>query len=51
MIYKKFQGKKLPALGLGAMRLPTIDDNYGCIDEVAFEEMIAYAMAKSSIWI
>ena len=26
MIYKDFQGKKLSALGFGAMRLPTIAD-------------------------
>lgn len=25
MIYKEFQGEKLSALGLGAMRLPVVD--------------------------
>lgn len=45
MIYKDFQGKKLSALGLGAMRLPTIDgDSKGPIDEERAAEMVAYAM-------
>lgn len=46
MIYKEFQDKKLSALGLGAMRLPTIDGNDANIDEKATAEMVAYAMEK-----
>ena len=46
MIYKEFQGKKLSALGLGAMRLPVIDGNDARIDEAAVEKMVAYAMEK-----
>ncbi len=44
MIYKDFQGKKLPALGLGTMRLPQTPE--GKIDEAATAEMVAYAMNK-----
>lgn len=44
MIYREFQGEKLSALGLGAMRLPVIGGNDGVIDEAAAEEMVAYAM-------
>lgn len=44
MIYKEFQGEKLSALGLGAMRLPTTAE--GTIDEAAAAEMVAYAMEK-----
>ena len=46
MIYKEFQGKKLSALGLGAMRLPVINGEDSCIDEEAVEKMVAYAMKK-----
>lgn len=44
MIYKDFQGLKLSALGMGAMRLPVIDGNDGAIDQDATEQMVAYAM-------
>ncbi|MCC8151273.1 MAG: aldo/keto reductase [Lachnospiraceae bacterium] len=44
MIYKKFQDLELSALGQGAMRLPTINGQEGCIDEVATREMVDYAM-------
>ena len=44
MVYRDFQGLKLSALGLGAMRLPVIGGNDAEIDSVAAEEMIAYAM-------
>lgn len=45
MIYKEFQGLKLSALGFGAMRLPTVnDDPNGAIDEERTAEMVAYAM-------
>ncbi|WP_458408280.1 aldo/keto reductase [Anaerotignum sp.] len=46
MIYKEFQGKKLSALGLGAMRLPVVDGNNAMIDQAATEEMVAYAMEQ-----
>ncbi len=46
MIYKDFQGIKLSALGLGAMRLPVIDGRADQIDEAAVEEMVAYAMEQ-----
>ena len=44
MIYKDFQNLKLSALGLGAMRLPVIDENDAAIDEAATAEMVAYAL-------
>lgn len=44
MIYKKFQDLELSALGMGAMRLPVIDNDDGKIDERAAEAMVAYAM-------
>lgn len=45
MIYKKFQGMELSALGLGAMRLPvTGADASSPIDEAAAAEMVEYAI-------
>lgn len=44
MVYKEFQGLKLPALGMGAMRLPTIGGDDTKIDEKAAAEMVACAM-------
>ena len=46
MIYKEFQNLKLSALGMGAMRLPTIDGDDSRIDEAASEKMVARAMEK-----
>ena len=43
MIYSEFQGKKLSALGFGAMRLPKHED--GTIDEQAGAELVRYAIA------
>ena len=43
MIYKDFKGEKLSALGLGCMRLPTLDGDYSKIDEATVREMVAYA--------
>ncbi len=44
MVYKNFQDLKLSALGLGAMRLPVIDQDDARVDEAAVEAMVAYAM-------
>ena len=44
MIYTKFQGEKLSALGMGNMRLPVIGGDDAKIDVKAVEEMFAYAM-------
>lgn len=45
MIYKDFQDLKLSALGFGAMRLPTVEnDPNGAIDEERTAEMVACAM-------
>lgn len=44
MIYKNFQNLKLSALGLGAMRLPTLDGNDANIDMDAAREMVAFAI-------
>jgi predicted aldo/keto reductase-like oxidoreductase len=44
MIYKDFQGLKLSALGMGNMRLPVMEGDYGKIDVPQTEKMVAYAM-------
>ncbi len=44
MLYKDFQGKKLSALGLGSMRLPTTDGNDAHIDKKTTAQMVEYAM-------
>ncbi len=46
MIYRDFQGKKLSALGFGTMRLPTLADDYGKIDEKAAAEMFDCAISR-----
>ena len=46
MIYNQFQELKLSALGMGAMRLPVVDGNDGCIDEAATQAMVDYAYDK-----
>lgn len=42
MIYTELEFDKLPLLGLGAMRLPVLEN--GKIDEVRTREMVAFAM-------
>ena len=44
MIYSDFQGKKLSALGFGAMRLPILDQKESEIDVEAVKAMVGYAM-------
>ena len=44
MIYKNFQGIRLSALGMGAMRLPVVNGNDSEIDEKAAAAMVGYAM-------
>lgn len=44
MIYNNFKNLKLSALGVGAMRLPTINGNDSIIDENETDKMISYAM-------
>jgi predicted aldo/keto reductase-like oxidoreductase len=44
MIYKEFQNLKLSALGLGTMRLPTIDGNDAASDETATATMVGNAV-------
>ena len=46
MLYNTFKEKNLSALGLGCMRLPTIDGEYGNIDKKATADMVAYAMEQ-----
>ena len=47
MIYKRFKDIRLSALGMGNMRLPTVDDiPHGEIDYTRAQEMIDYAMAN-----
>lgn len=44
MYYESFGNEKLSALGLGCMRLPTIDNDNARIDEAATAEMVDYAL-------
>ncbi len=44
MIYKEFADKKLSALGLGCMRLPTEDGDNGRIDMKKTREMVDFAI-------
>ncbi len=43
MIYKPFQNLRLSALGMGCMRLPTVDGNDAAVDEKATAAMIRAA--------
>ena len=46
MVYKAFQDKQLSALGMGCMRLPVINGDDAQVDEVAVDEIVAYAMEQ-----
>lgn len=46
MVYKDFQGIKLSALGMGAMRLPLAGESDSQIDEDATAEMVDYAIKQ-----
>lgn len=46
MIYKNFKDLKLSALGMGCMRLPTVEGQDNVIDEEKTAEMVAYAMEQ-----
>ena len=46
MIYKAFGDLQLSALGMGAMRLPTIGGEDGKIDEVQTGQMVDFAMGQ-----
>lgn len=43
MIYRSYKNLQLSALGMGAMRLPTVNGNDAVIDENATAEMVKYA--------
>lgn len=44
MIYSSFGELKLSSLGLGCMRLPVVNGEYGNIDKDKTREMVAYAL-------
>lgn len=46
MIYKEFRGLALSSLGMGCMRLPTVPDTDGVIDEQATARMVEYAFSQ-----
>ncbi|MBQ4370466.1 MAG: aldo/keto reductase [Oscillospiraceae bacterium] len=48
MVYTSFKGLKLPALGLGTMRLPVLGGKDSDIDEALTEKMIDYCMEKGA---
>ena len=45
MMYKELCGEKISRLGMGNMRLPTVDGRNGPIDEAKAQEIIDYLMA------
>lgn len=46
MIYRDFDGLKLSALGMGAMRLPVVDGDDSRVDQAAVDAMVDEAMAR-----
>ncbi len=46
MVTQKFQDIELSMLGMGAMRLPTVEGDNSRIDEIATAEMVDYAMKQ-----
>lgn len=45
MIYKDFHGLKLSSLGMGCMRLPTVEAQESAIDEAAAAQMVDLALS------
>jgi len=45
MIFKQFQDLKLSALGMGCMRLPVLDGDYGRVDQAQTNQMVDRALA------
>ncbi|WP_368041532.1 aldo/keto reductase [Bittarella massiliensis (ex Durand et al. 2017)] len=48
MIYKAFKELRLSALGMGAMRLPTVEGEEGKIDEAETGRMVDIAMERGT---
>ena len=46
MLYKKFENLNLSALGVGAMRLPVLNDRYDEVDEAEVAKMVSSALSQ-----
>ena len=51
MIYRDFQDVKLSALGMGAMRLPTLHGDDARIDEAAAAAMVDYGEEPNRVFV